>query len=166
MDRLNMPAAGDWSDWLVAYRLHIGIATLVLVALVVLQRSLQFLRRRRPAAPLNPRLQKYGERSAAELQADRQAAEKIIATSSTGRVAGYEVIRQIEAVFVEGYRTPDDAVTAIKVAAGKLGANAIINLSQQRSAAGRCACQGDAVLLRAKFQTTPEPPPQLGKDRQ
>jgi len=63
-------------------------------------------------------------------------------------VAGFEVVRQIEATFVEGYRTPGEATLALKAAAARHGANAIIHLAQQRTAAGRCTAQGDAVLVR------------------
>jgi len=135
---------------MVEHRAWIAAFTILIFVLVVIQRIRDFLRRRSPAGPLNTRLQKYAGKSPAETEADRQAAAKIIATSSTGNVAGYEIVRQIEAVFVEGYRSPEDAVLALKVAAGRLGANAIINLSQQRTAAGKCTCQGDAVVVRVK----------------
>jgi uncharacterized protein YbjQ (UPF0145 family) len=139
----------SWLWWLVEHKAGIAAVTILLFVLVVIQRVREFLRRRSPAGPLNPRLQRYAGKNPAETEADRLDAAKIIATSSTGSVAGYEIVRQIEAVFVEGYRSPDDAVLALKVAAGRLGASAIINLSQQRSTAGKCTCQGDAVVVRA-----------------
>lgn len=119
---------------------------LILIALIQRVRA----RRRRRAEPprLHPKLQAYAGRSEAEIEADRQQAAKIIATSSTGTVAGYEILRQIEAVYVDGYRTPQDATEALKAVAGRRGANALVNLSQQRTAAGRCTAQGDAVRIR------------------
>jgi uncharacterized protein YbjQ (UPF0145 family) len=39
-------------------------------------------------------------------------------------------------------------VTALKAQASRRGANALINLSQERTAAGRCSAQGDAVVVK------------------
>ena len=69
----------------------------------------------------------------------------IIATGSTGSLAGYEIVQQIEAVFVEGHRSPQEAMQALRVAAGRLGANAIINLTHERTAAGRLSSSGSAA---------------------
>ena len=149
MDILNLPQTSPWLWWIVEHRSWIAVGTSLLFVLVVMERVRGYLWRRSPAGPLNPRLQKYAGKSPAETEADRQAAAKIIATSSTGTVAGFDIVRQIEAVFVEGYRSPEDAVLGLKVAAGRLGANAIINLSQQRTTAGKCSCQGDAVIVRS-----------------
>ena len=143
----------DILPWLENNRNLLIVITAVLLGLVVLQRVYWWVRRRarsRRPAELNPKLQKYAGTAEADAQADRLTAEKIIATSSTARIAGYEVLKQIEAVFVEGHRSPDEAARALKIAAGRLGANAIINLSQQRTPAGRCSAQGDSVVVRAK----------------
>jgi len=139
---------GGFFDWLVDQREYVGYAVGVLVVLALLQRAVRKLRRRRSPAALHPRLQAYAGRTEADLQADRLEAAKIVATSSTAAVAGYQIVQQIEAVYVEGYRTPADAGTGIKAAAGRRGANAIINLSQQRTAGGRCTAQGDAVVIK------------------
>lgn len=138
----------DVGTWLQGNRpLLLGI-TIVLLVLLLLQRLIGKIRRRGKAAPLHPKLQAYAGRTEADLQAEQQDAAKIIATSSTGTVAGYKIIQQIEAVFVEGYRTPQEAITSLKASAARSGANAIINLAQQRTAAGRCTAQGDAVRIR------------------
>jgi len=121
----------------------------ILLGLLVIQRMLTALRRRRPPK-LHPNLQKYGGRSDEEQNADLDASLKILATSSTPSVAGYKIVRQIEAVFVDGCRAPAEAVTALKAAAARRGANAVINLSQQRTAAGKCSAQGDAVVVQAE----------------
>lgn len=131
--------------WLTIDRLL--IAVVILAALVIVQRIRRTARRRRPAR-LHPKLQKYGGTTPEQQHADLEASRRIIATSSTGAVAGYRIVQQIEAVFVDGSRAPDDAIAALKAAAGRRGANAIINLSQQRTAAGRCTAQGDAVIIR------------------
>lgn len=139
----------DVLTWLESNRSLLVVVVAVLFVLVGVQRIGAAIRRRRPAQ-LHPNLQKYAGRSDEEIEADRNAALKIIATSSTARITGFQMIQQIEAVFVEGYRTPEEAVTALKASAGKKGANAIINLSQSRTAAGRCTAQGDAVLVKGR----------------
>lgn len=141
-------AGMDSLQWLVEHRGLLFWITCVLIVLVGLQRLGLRWRRQSGAAPLHPRLQAYAGRSEADLEADRRDAGRIVATSSTGNVAGYEVVRQLEATFVEGYRTPGEAALALKAAAARQGANALIHLSQQRMASGRCTAQGDAVLIR------------------
>ncbi len=148
----------DIGQWLQDNRYLIGAAIVVLVGLLLLRRVLGGLyrvwRRRRRPASLHPKLQAYAGRSEAEVKADRRAAEKIAATSSTGVVTGYHLVRQIEALFVEGHRTQEEAIAALKAAAGRCGANAVVNISQQRTTAGRCTAQGDAVLIRRKGKQT------------
>lgn len=147
----------DPFPWLEAHRWTIaGVATAFLVVVFVVKRAAATIRRRRPAAPLHPNLSRYGGLSDAEVARQREEASRIVATSSSDRIAGYEIIRQIETVFVEGYRTSEEALLALKAAAGRLGANAIMNLSQQRTAAGRCSAQGDSVLIKP-FSTGPKP---------
>ena len=123
----------------------------VLFALVVLQRLLggvARLVRRRKTAPLHPKLQKYAGINEADVQAEREAAAGIIATSSTGAIPGYEIVRQVEVLFVEGRRSQGEAIVALKAAAVQRGANAVINLGQEHTAAGRCTARGDAVVVR------------------
>jgi hypothetical protein len=138
----------DLLTWISEHREIYTAALILLAATVVSLRIAQWFGRRRGRAELHPNLQKYAGKSDAEIEADRSAALKIIATSSTARITGFQLMQQIEAVFVEGYRTPDEAVTALKASAGRRGANAIINLSQSRTAGGRCTAQGDAVLVK------------------
>jgi uncharacterized protein YbjQ (UPF0145 family) len=157
----------DILTWLEQNRPALLAALAVLGAIVAAQRAARMMRRYRRPAELNPRLLKYAGRSEAELEADRLAAAKIIATSSTSRIPGFEILQQVEAVFVEGCRAPDEAAAAIKAVAGRLGANAVINLSQQRTAAGKCSAQGDAVRVRPRVPDSPvaggfQAPPGLG----
>jgi len=149
----------DFLLWLRDHRTFLLYTVAVLLGLVFLERLARAVRRARKPAALHPKLQPYAGRPAADIEADREASAKIIATSSTGSVAGYEIVQQIEAVFVEGYRTPQEATEALKAAAARKGANAIINLSQQRSTAGRSTSQGDAVVVRP---TTPKAPESKG----
>ena len=137
----------DPLTWLAAHRTELLLTVAALAVIVVVRRIMGRIRRRRPAV-INPKLQKYAGRSEAELEADRRAAQNIIATGSTGALAGYEIVQQMEAVFVEGHRSPQEAMQALRAAAGRLGANAIINLTHERTTAGRCTASGDAVLVR------------------
>jgi hypothetical protein len=154
-------------QWLQDHQTLLLYAVVVLLGLVILQRAVGYLRRRfrrRGPAEINPRLAKYAGTSEAELQAQRAAAARIVATSSTGSIAGYELVRQIEAVFVEGLRSPEEAMAALKSAAGKLGANAVINLTHVRTTVGRYGAQGDAVIVRERENessgpTRPTAPP-------
>ncbi|MBK8914956.1 MAG: hypothetical protein IPM64_10220 [Phycisphaerales bacterium] len=73
---------------------------------------------------------------------------RVIATSSTGEIVGFEVLRQIETVFTDGHPAPARAAEALKAQAAERGANAIINLAGVRQPNGRYAASGDAVIVR------------------
>lgn len=157
----------DLYNWLINNRPLLILIVAALLALVILQRFFGLLgwiarkaRRMGKPAELHPKLQAYGGYPDKDLDQDKRWAAHIVATSSTGAVAGYEVVRQIEAVYVEGYRTPADAVTALKAAAARQGGNAIIHLLQGRNNAGRISAQGDAVVIEPTLSTRkpPEPP--------
>lgn len=162
-------------DWLQSNQALLIAAVAILFVLVILQRVLggvaRLVRRRRPAR-LNPKLQRYAGRSEEDAEADRRAAMQIIATSSTGAVPGYEIVRQVDAVFVEGLRSQVEAITALKAVAAARGANAIINLTHTHTAAGRCTALGDAVVIRSLAAAEdavrirpPAPPRDLGQRR-
>jgi hypothetical protein len=139
----------------------------VLFALVVLQRLLggvARLVRRRKTAPLHPKLQKYAGINDADVQAEHEAAAGIIATSSTGAIPGYEIVRQVEVLFVEGRRSQGEAIVALKAAAVQRGANAVINLGQEHTAAGRCTARGDAVVVRPTDTSRRPTPPKAAAD--
>lgn len=134
-------------NWLQNNTMLIVAVLGVLFVLLALQRMLRGIRRRRKPAQLHPRLQAYAGKTEADLAAEKADAAGIVATSSTGQIAGYQLVRQIEAVFVEGYRTPEEAVTALKARAARRGGNAIIHLHQSRTSGGKCTAQGDAVVI-------------------
>ncbi len=146
----------DIGNWLRSHQLELGIAVVVLLALAMLQRLWRGMRRRRKPAPLHPKLQPYAGRTDADIASEQFDASQIMATSSTPSVVGYQLIKQIEAVFVEGHRTPNEAVTGLKALAARKGANAIVNLSQSRTAGGRCTAQGDAVVVKPGGDTKPD----------
>jgi len=146
-------------------------------AVIVLALILRMVRRARDAAgAARRRAEVRRQRGLIEKQ-KRQLAEqagRIIATSSTGTIAGYDVVRQIEAVFTDGHATPNQAVEALKAVAAGKGANAIINLNSVRPPSGKCVAQGDAVVVeapgeakaKAKRPSLPGlPPMDLGEGR-
>lgn len=92
----------------------------------------------------------------AEQEAEQQRlVNKIIATSSTGEIAGFTIKRQIEAVFSDGHPSPQHAIDMLKAIAARKGANAIINVASGRVGGGKCVAQGDAVIVRADDDPSP-----------
>jgi len=87
----------------------------------------------------------YLQKQQAEVE---RLAGKIIATSSTDSIAGFEIVRQIEAMFTDGHPTPGKAVEHLKAAAAEKGANAVINLNSAQPPSGKCVAHGDAVIVR------------------
>lgn len=128
-------------------RLIVIIAGGVIAAAVVLRVAAGVWggRGRRVARRTQRRTQRVLEAQAAER---KRHAAKIIATSSTANIVGYELVRQIEAVFVDGHKTPAQATESLKAIAGLKGGNAIVNLTGERVAGGGCAARGDAVIVR------------------
>lgn len=125
-----------------AFRLLLAVTLIVVVVWAV-------MRLKRPRRPrIHPRLQKYAGEDSELAQQRRAEAAKIVATSSTATVAGYKVVRQVEAVFVEGFRRPEEALDGIKAVAAMKGANAVLNLRHERNAAGKCCASGDAVVIQ------------------
>ncbi len=134
-----------------AYQLYAKLAVAALAALFLARKLWRGVRRfqrsRRPPV-LHPKLQKYGIDPEEAARERRELAARIVATSSGERLAGYEIVQQIEAVFVEGFRSPAEAIEGLKAAAAHAGANAVINVRPERSLAGRCGASGDAVRVR------------------
>lgn len=148
------PLAFDTNEWFSfipeAYRRWVWIGLAVLIALLVLQKIRyhvdRWLHRRREPL-IHPRLQRYNVDHAELLAQQREQAKGIVATSTGNRLAGYRIIRQIEAVYQDGHRTPEEAITALKAAAVEHGANALLNVKTERTAAGKCAASADAVQV-------------------
>jgi hypothetical protein len=153
---VNMITDEDPSGWfdLSGWKAQALLALLALVVLVwVIRRIRRNLRRHRPVT-LHPRLQRYGETAAhqkEELKAKRRAeAARIVATSSGATIAGYAIIEQIEAVFVDGFRKPEDAVEGLKAVAAMKGANALINVRHESTSSGHYTAAGDAVIAEKR----------------
>lgn len=75
-------------------------------------------------------------------------AGRIIATSSTSQIVGFEIVQQIEAVFTDGHPAPAKAAEMLKAEAATRGANALINMADARLPNGKCSARGDAVIVR------------------
>lgn len=86
---------------------------------------------------------------AAKQEEAARLAGRIIATSSTGQIVGFEIVQQIEAVFTDGHPAPAKAAESLKVEAAARGANAIINMNDMRLPNGKCSARGDAVIVRS-----------------
>ena len=146
----------------------VSVLALALVTLLILmsvyRRLRRVIRRRRPVR-LHPKLQKYGAEHAQpteELTAQRRTeAERIIATSSTEAIAGYDVMEQVEAVYVDGFIRPEEALEGLKAVAAMKGANAMTNVRRERGSDRRCSARGDAVIVR---KTAASAGPELPSD--
>lgn len=128
------------------------IVIIVAAAVVIVSIGSAIFRRRREAADTARRrgwLQRERKRSQAALQEIQKLADSVIATSSSALIAGFEIERQIEAVFTDGHPSPPEAVNALKAIAANLGGNALINLQSHRLSAGACVASGDAVVVRS-----------------
>jgi hypothetical protein len=150
IDLLLKEEPGDWID-ATPWQLK---ALLILVALLLViwtyRRLVRAIKRMRKPR-LHPKLQKYGagygEPSEAVLKRRRAEAAKILATSSTSDIKGYELIEQIEAVYVDGFRRPEDALEGLKAVAAMKGANAVTNVRHEHGPSGKCSATGDAVIV-------------------
>jgi uncharacterized protein YbjQ (UPF0145 family) len=123
-------------------------AAAAVIVLAVVGRLWRAARERAAAARRRAALREKQGRLQARQADEERLADMIIATSSTDSIAGFEIVRQIEAVFTDGHATPDEAVERLKAAAAERGANAVINLDSARPAAGKWAAHGDAVIVR------------------
>jgi hypothetical protein len=135
---------------LVRYRPWLVLAVVVGLVLLILRGLWRRVARRvrRLRSPrIHPQLQKYSIDHAELNRKRREQALTIVATSTSSRLAGFRLVRQVEAIFVEGYRMPEEALTALKAAAAERGANGVLNVKTERTAAGRCTASGDAVVI-------------------
>lgn len=138
-----------------------GIALLAALVLRAVGKKLARTIRRMGPPKIHPRLEKYNVDHAKLDRERRKLAAGIGATSTGGRLPGFRIVRQVEAVFVEGCRTHEEALIALKAAAAERGANALLNVRTERTAAGKCTASGDAVLaaaIKAKPPPRPESP--------
>lgn len=129
------------------------VTTIVVAAVLVgvLSVAAYWVGRRREvrdSAARSDWLRRERERSATQREEMSRLARRIIASSTTRSIAGFTIVRQIEAVFTDGHATPPDAVEALKAVAAAKGANALINLTGERQGTGKCSARADAVMVR------------------
>ena len=139
-----------WKMW------GLGAVVALLTGRWLYRKVRRAIRRRRGFA-LHPKLEKYGDHREAEAEVAakrREEASRIVATSSTATIAGYEIAEQVEAVFVDGFRRPEEALEGLKAVAAMKGANAVANVRHDRDAGGHCDARGDAVIVRRLHGTT------------
>ena len=141
----SLPVNVDWSDPLVR---RIVLAAAAFVLLVIVLRIVGRWCERRAAARRRAELHQAFAGVRLEQEEIRRLAEQIIATSSTARIAGYAILRQVETVFSEGKPSSVAAVDLVKAFAAQKGANAIINLQTRQTPAGKWVASGDAVLVK------------------
>lgn len=140
------PILADMDDWVVQ-ALVAGAGALVVLSIIA--RVRRSVREARYAAQRRRELRETRGYLYMQQQEIERLASRIVATSSTGSIAGYEIVRQIEAVFTDGHVAPARAVEVLKAVAAEKGANALIHLATERAATGKYLASGDAVVVRA-----------------
>lgn len=152
----DLSAWASLDDW----RLQLLLLLVFLIILLWLGGKLRRAIRRRRPATINPKLQKYGRdygQPDKQLLVKRRAeAERIVATSSTNAIVGYDITEQVEAVFVDGFRRPEEAMEGLKAVAAMKGANAVTNVRHERSASDKCSAHGDAVIVHRLGNSAPQ----------
>ncbi len=145
----------------VVEKIVLGAIALVIVAVVL--RFVGRWRDARAAARFRNDLHAGFEEVRLHHEEIKRLAEQIMATSSTSRIAGYGLMRQVEAVFSEGQKSAEAAVELVKAHAARKGANAVINLRTQQIPSGKWVAGGDAVVVKSMHpREAAAPPPQAG----
>ena len=119
-----------------------------LIVLVILLRIVRRIRYDLANARLRAELRHEKDELQLQQAEARQLAESIVATSSTARVAGYAIVRQIETVFAEARPTSAAAVETVKTQAAQKGANALVNLQTRQLPNGKWTASGDGVVVK------------------
>jgi hypothetical protein len=126
----------------------IVILAVGLVVLVIVLRILGRLRAGWAAARLRAEWRRGREELQQQQEDIHKLAQQIEATSSTARIAGYLILRQVEAVCTDGRTSSSAALERLKALAAEKGANGIINVQTQQAPSGKWVASGDAVVLR------------------
>jgi uncharacterized protein YbjQ (UPF0145 family) len=145
----TLPNISDWQAWLADPTTRtIVYAALGLIILVIV---LRIFGRRREAARWARRQAELREtQQSLRLRQEeiKKLADQIWTTSSTHRVAGFTIVRQVDAVFTEGKASSVAAMDLVKALAARMGANAIINLETRQGPNGKWYANGDAVVVK------------------
>ena len=126
----------------------IVIGAVALIFLVILAKIVG--RVREGAAEARRRAERKREAGEAQTQEEelKRSAEQIVATSSTARIAGYGIVRQVETLYTEARPSSVAAVELLKGLAARKGANGIVNLQSQQLPTGKWVASGDAVVVK------------------
>ncbi len=130
-------------------------------AFMILILALRVLSRRsaeRQAARERARLRRGYDELRLQQEEIERLASRIIATSSTQRIAGFGIVRQVETVFSEPRPNSVQAVDLCKARAAQKGANALINLNSQQAPTGKWVASGDAVIVKPYGQRSDKSP--------
>ncbi len=153
-----------WPDWLHTTSLSLSdpivqkiiAAAVGLIILVIVVRVIGRVRHAIADAGLRAQLRRDKEESLSQQQELQRLSEQIVATSSTARVAGYAIVRQVETVFTEPKPSSLTAVDLLKALAAQKGTNALINLESRQLPSGKWVASGDAVVVRLVGPRGPE----------
>lgn len=127
---------------------RIVAAALGLIVLVVVLRIIG--RRREAAAAAHRRAELRQAYDSVHLRKEeiKRLAEQITATSSTNRVTGFTIVRQVETIFTDGQASSVAAVELAKALAAQKGGNAVVNFQTRQTPTGKWVASGDAVVVR------------------
>lgn len=151
-----MPEWLDIQDPLVR---KIVIGAVAFMVLVIVARVWATHREAAAAARRRRELERDYRRVRLQQEEVHKLAERIEATSSTNRIAGFAIVRQIDTVFSEGRASSVSAVEMAKALAAQKGGNAIINLQIQQGPKGQWFATGDAVVVKVFGRPTDREPP-------
>lgn len=141
----SLPVSLNLQDPLVQ---RIVLAAAALVVLVIFLWIVGRWREARAAARRRAEVRRRFEGVRLEQEEIRRLAGQIVATSSTARIAGYAILRQVETVFSDGKSLSADAVEFAKALAAQKGANALVNLQTRQTSGGKWAASGDGVVVK------------------
>ncbi len=141
----SLPVSFDLKDPLVQ---RIVLAAAALIGLVIVLRIVGRWREARAAARRRAELRRQYESVRLEQAEIARLAAEIVATSSTARIAGYAILRQVETVFSDGKPSSATAVELAKALAAQKGANALINVQTRQVPTGKWSASGDAVVVK------------------
>jgi hypothetical protein len=88
------------------------------------------------------------EREAEERWAEELENLRKTPSSSTGRIHGHSIIRQVKMIAVDNYREQDDAERDFFRQVQACGGNGVINMKLRRQTGSYISIQGDAVVLK------------------
>ncbi|MCK4343110.1 MAG: hypothetical protein KAY37_15455 [Phycisphaerae bacterium] len=138
-------------EWLnladpVAQKIVAGAAAFIVLVIVV--RIWSGYRNKVIAARRRAELRRSYDSVRLQQEEIKRLADRIQTTSSTARITGFTIVRQVEAVFTEGRTSSVAALELCKALAAQKGGNAVINLQARQTPSGKWVASGDAVVVQ------------------